>query len=144
PLEPFRCCHGTERFRSPGASLESSSNMTNKVIRVLMVEDNPGDVTLMKVMLSEAGENHFVTDCASSLSAGLERLAAGNIDVVLLDLTLPDAHGLEAVVKVRKSAPKIPVVVLTGLDDEELALSSMHSGAQDYLVKGSVDSRLLS
>jgi len=117
--------------------------MTDKAIRVLMVEDNPGDVTLMKVMLAEAGEGHFAAESASSLSAGLERMAAGDIDVVLLDLTLPDAHGLETVTRVRKAAPKIPVVVLTGLDDEELALASMHTGAQDYLVKGSVDCRLL-
>src|SRR5258707_8267052 len=108
--------------------------MTDKAIRVLMVEDNPGDVLLMKVMLSEAGDSHFVAESACSLSAGLERMAAGDVDVVLLDLTLPDAHGLETVVRVRKGAPKIPVVVLTGLDDEDPALAPMHSGAQDYLL----------
>jgi PAS domain S-box-containing protein len=117
--------------------------MTDKVIHVLMVEDNPGDVALMELMLSEAGPDRFALESVSRLSAGLERLQAGHLDVVLLDLTLPDAHGLDTLLKVREAAPGIPIVVLTGLDDEELALAAMHGGAQDYLTKGSVDGRLL-
>jgi len=117
--------------------------MRENPIRVLMIEDNPGDVALMEAMLAEAKGVRFIAESASRLSAGLERMTAEKFDVVLLDLTLPDAKGVDAVRKVRQAAPSIPVVVLTGLDDEELALSSMHSGAQDYLVKGTVDSRLL-
>ena len=117
--------------------------MNDQPIRILLVEDNPGDVTLMKIMLSEERGSPFVMDSVPRLSEALERCANDGIDVVLLDLTLPDAQGLDAVIQMHERVPRIPLVVMTGLDDEALALKAMQHGAQDYLVKGSVDGRLL-
>jgi Flp pilus assembly CpaE family ATPase len=104
--------------------------------RVLLIEDNPGDAELVKAALAEGGEAAFEVICAEALLPGLDRLARGDIDLVLLDLSLPDSHGLEGLNAVRIHAPSIPVVLLTGWDSESLALRAMQSGAQDYLVKG--------
>lgn len=111
---------------------------------VLLVEDNPGDARLIAELLREPGHPPVRLVAADCLSAGLERLREGGIEVVLLDLSLPDAHGLETVRRALEAAPDLPIVVLTGLDDEALALRALQSGAQDYLVKGQVESGLLS
>ncbi len=116
--------------------------MSDKPV-VLLVEDNPGDARLIWEMLAEAKGTRFDLQYASRLSAGLERLAAGGIDVVLLDLSLPDSQGLDTFARVQAQAPQVPVIVLTGLDDETLAIKAVREGAQDYLVKGQVDSHLL-
>ncbi|MDH7485259.1 MAG: response regulator [Anaerolineae bacterium] len=113
------------------------------VIRVLLVEDNPGDARLIREMLSEVREVTFDVQRADRLSASLERLAEGGIDVVLLDLSLPDSQGLETFARVYAQAPEVPVVLLTGLDDADLAVRAVREGAQDYLVKGQLDSGLL-
>jgi len=112
-------------------------------IKVLVIEDNPGDARLMREMLSEAKSTRFSVAHAERLSAGLEYLAAEQWDVVVLDLTLPDSSGLDAFTAVHGRVPHVAVIVLTGLDDEELALAAVREGAQDYLVKGRVDSNLL-
>jgi two-component system cell cycle sensor histidine kinase/response regulator CckA len=117
--------------------------MNDKPINVLLVEDNPGDARLIQEMLAEAGGALFDLGCADRLSTGLERLAVGDINVVLLDLGLPDSRGLDTFVRVRTQAPDVPIVVLTGLDDEALAVQAVEAGAQDYLVKGQVDSNPL-
>ncbi|MEQ1853210.1 MAG: response regulator, partial [Chthoniobacteraceae bacterium] len=117
--------------------------MAQEPIRILLVEDNPGDVALMEIMISEAGGGRFQMQTADRLSAAFERLSRENFDLILLDLTLPDAHGLETVTRMNERAPRIPLIVMTGLDDEELAFRAMQHGAQDYVVKGSVDGRLL-
>src|SRR5258707_3378479 len=112
-------------------------------IRVLLIEDNPADAELIQETLSEPGRVAFSLETAGQLGTGLERLAAGGIDVVLLDLSLPESWGLSTLARVQASAPSVPVVVLSGLADETLAIQAVHAGAQDYLVKGQVDSRLL-
>ena len=117
--------------------------MSGGPIHILLVEDNPGDVTLLTVMLTDEGGSRFEIETASRIGAAVERLAKGGIDVVLLDLTLPDAQGLDAVIRLREYARTIPIIVQTGLDDENLAVQAMHHGAQDYIVKGSVDGKLL-
>jgi len=117
--------------------------MKREGIKVLLVEDNHGDARLIKEMLAEARGNPFDAECADLLATGLEHLAQGGIDVVLLDLGLPDSRGLDTLVKVRAQALGVPIVVLTGLDDEALAVEAVKEGAQDYLVKGQVDSNLL-
>jgi len=115
-----------------------------KDIHILLIEDNPGDVRLIREMLAEAGSNRFALVCADRLSAGLKRLAEGNVDVVLLDLGLPDSQGLDTLRRVVAERPTAPtIVVLTGLDNEELGVRAIETGAQDYLVKGHVDSHLL-
>jgi diguanylate cyclase (GGDEF)-like protein len=110
---------------------------------VLLIEDNPGDARLIREMLAEEPAAPFEIRCAERLSKGLEALAAGDTRLVLLDLSLPDSHGLETFAKVYAHSPRIPIIVLTGNDDQELALSAVKTGAQDYLVKGKLDRELL-
>ena len=117
--------------------------MERGATRVLLVEDNPGDVRLVEVMLREAGGEGLWLTVADCMTDALQCLQKGAIDLVLLDLVLPDGEGLANVRRIRASAPHLPLVVLSGLGDEELAIQALHVGAQDYLVKGHVDSHLL-
>ena len=111
---------------------------------ILLVEDNPGDARLIREMLQEVLRPGFDVAEAGRLDEACARLARGGIEAILLDLTLPDAHGVETVRKVVACAPAIPVVVLTGLDDQAVALQALQAGAQDYLTKGQVDGAQLS
>jgi PAS domain S-box-containing protein len=112
--------------------------------RVLVVEDNPGDVFLLREMVDEAPNSRFqVTAEAGRLEHGLEFLAGGQIDVVLLDLQLPDSRGAETFNAAHRAAPDVPIIVLSESDDEDLALETVQSGAHEYLVKGRVDAHLL-
>jgi MinD-like ATPase involved in chromosome partitioning or flagellar assembly/CheY-like chemotaxis protein len=117
--------------------------MEDKVMIVLLIEDNPGDARLIREMLAEVRGGTFNLEHTNRLSTGLSRLGEGGIDVVLLDLSLPDSQGLETFARVHAQAPEVPIIALTGLDDEELAVKAVREGAQDYLVKGQVDSSLL-
>jgi len=112
-------------------------------IRALLVEDNPGDARLLQELVREAGAGHLRLELADRLAPALDRLRQEHFDVVLLDLSLPDEQGLATLVRTREWAPKVPIVVLTGLDDEALAVKAVRMGAQDYLVKGRVDGDLL-
>lgn len=114
-----------------------------KPIRILLIEDNPGDARLLQEMLADAKDRRFDLECADRLSTGLERLANSGADVVLLDLGLSESQGLETLSRVRAQAPKTPIVVMTGLGDETTAVKAVQEGAQDYLVKGEIDTRLL-
>jgi len=107
-------------------------------IRVLLVEDNPGDARLIQELLAEAAAR-FELETVTRLSAALERLSAGNFQLVMVDLSLPDSHGIDTFHRVAAHAPAVPLIVLSGLDDEALALQTVQEGAQDYLVKGHVD-----
>ena len=111
--------------------------------RILLVEDNPGDVLLLQEALREKEENPYRVERAERLRDGLERLSKGGLDLVLLDLFLPDSSGFSTLKSVLEVAPQIPVVVLTGLNDRETAMKSLHEGAQDFLVKGEWDASLL-
>ena len=106
-------------------------------VKVLLVEDNPGDARLVREMLAEAGAQAFGLDHVELLGDAERRLGVGDIDAVLLDLSLPDAKGLEAVNRVRAADSGVPIVVLSGHSDEALALQAVQKGVQDYLVKGS-------
>ena len=119
--------------------------MDDKQFKVLLIEDNPGDVRLIREMLAEAGGALYDLECADWLQTGLERLAKGGIDVLLLDLGLPDSQGLDTLGRVLAESLAAPavIVVLTGLDDETLAVQAVGAGAQDYLVKGQVEGNLL-
>ncbi len=117
--------------------------MNGDAIKILLVEDNPGDVALLKVMLAEECGDLATMTIATRVSEALVLLADGGVDVVLLDLTLPDAHGLEALVRLQEHAGRIPIIVQTGLDDDDLAVKAMQLGAQDYITKGKPDGRLL-
>jgi diguanylate cyclase len=111
-------------------------------VRVLLVEDNPGDARLVEILLSEAGPG-FEVSHAVRLDEALEELDRAEFDVVLLDLSLPDSSGFETVERVRMAVPEMPVVVLSGRDDDEFALQALQGGAEDYLVKGSGDGDLI-
>jgi len=103
---------------------------------VLVVEDNPGDVALIRETLPEAGPLRFRIESSGCLAEALGRLDKGGVDLVILDLGLPDCAGLEGLRAVRERAPGLPIVVLTGNHDPEVAASAIRLGAQDYLVKG--------
>src|SRR6267154_1221216 len=110
---------------------------------VLLIEDNPGDVRLIREMLAEGEDGIFELACVGRLSQGLEYLATGSACLVLLDLSLPDSYGFDTFLKVYAHSPKVPIIVLTGHDDQTVALSAVKTGAQDYLVKGKLDRELL-
>jgi PAS domain S-box-containing protein len=110
---------------------------------ILLIEDNAGDARLIKELLAEAGTGAFRLDRADRLSTGLACIAQDGPDLVLLDLGLPDSDGLATVAAVRSHSPQLPVIVLTGHDDDRLAVAAVGAGAQDYLVKGRIDSDTL-
>jgi signal transduction histidine kinase/CheY-like chemotaxis protein len=111
-----------------------------KAMRVLLVEDNDDDALLIRESLSETT---LEIDRAERLSTALAQLRRGKFDAVLLDLSLPDAWGLESIRRLRREAAAVPIVVLTGLNDEEIAMRAVEKGAQDYLFKGQADGHLL-
>jgi len=113
-------------------------------IRVLLIEDNPGDARLIELMLAEANADAFELRRVDRLEEGLRELGAGHIDVVLSDLSLPDSNGLETFLRLHGRVPHVPIIVLSGLNDTTVALNAVHQGAQDYLIKGEVDGQLLS
>ena len=117
--------------------------MTAMQSKVLLIEDNPGDVRLVQEMLNEVPGLAFDIECIARLDSGVERLAKGGIDLLLLDLDLPDSQGLDTFIKAHTQATEVPIVVLTGFDDEKLGLNAVQKGAQDYLVKGKIDGNQL-
>ncbi len=115
----------------------------SEVIRALLIEDNPGDARLIGEMLAEAKDVQFDLECVKQLAEGFEYLAAKGTDVILLDLSLPDSWGLDTFIKLQARAAEVPIIVLTGTKDETVAVKAVYEGAQDYLVKGQVNSSLL-
>jgi PAS domain S-box-containing protein/putative nucleotidyltransferase with HDIG domain len=112
-------------------------------VRLLLFEDNPGDARLVKEALVEAGAAQFELSTAKDLAGGLAHLAGHAVDAILLDLTLPDSFGFDTFKRVNEQASQIPIILLTGLQDEELAAEAVRQGAQDYLIKGKADGALL-
>ncbi|MGE5532239.1 MAG: response regulator, partial [Bacteroidota bacterium] len=112
-------------------------------IRVLLVEDDPDDVLLLRDMLDEASSGEFVLTQVDRLEQAIAAARAGSLEVALLDLSLPDSRGLSTFHQFHEQLPEMPVVVLTGLDDETVAVGAVHGGAQDYLIKGHVDGNIL-
>jgi PAS domain S-box-containing protein len=115
----------------------------NEKLNILVVEDNPGDVDLILEMLAKASPARFKVESASRLSEAFGRLESGGIDVVLLDLGLPDSRGLDTLRVLKGAAPHVPIVVYTGCDDEATGQAAVREGAQDYLVKGALSERML-
>ena len=109
---------------------------------VLLIEDNPGDADLVRLRLVES-QPQVRVDCVPRLSDALESLGKETPSVVLLDLNLPDSRGAETFRKIMEKAPNVPVVILSGQDDEALAVKAVHQGVQDYLVKGDISSKQL-
>jgi len=117
--------------------------MTTKHRKVLLIEDTMADAQLIMEILREDQESAMEVLHADNMARGLEILAHGGIDVVLLDLTLPDSSGHNTFTMLAKHVPTMPVIVLTGMDDKEMAIRIVQEGAQDYLVKSLVDYTML-
>lgn len=112
-------------------------------IDILIVEDNPGDLELIREMLTEPGAAGFNIESAQKLCEATTRLHGSNIDLVLLDLGLPDSSGIDTFFKLKAAAPEVPAIILTGNTDQETGLAAVQEGAQDYLIKGEIDGKLL-
>jgi PAS domain S-box-containing protein len=114
------------------------------ITTLLVIEDNPGDARLLREMFEEGVSRASSMVQVESMAAAEQHLAGHVVDVILLDLGLPDARGLSAVERAHAAAPHVPLVIVTGLDDEKMATQALQIGAQDYLLKGQIDSRSLS
>jgi two-component sensor histidine kinase len=117
--------------------------MTLQPLRILLVEDNPGDVRLLREMFSNERPDSYQITHFPRLGLALNYLAKGGVDIILLDLGLPDESGIGTMRRVRKLAPQVPLIVLTGKDDDAMVAEAMLEGAQDYLVKGQIEQRAL-
>ncbi|QRN96188.1 HAMP domain-containing histidine kinase [Archangium violaceum] len=112
-------------------------------LRLLLVEDNPGDARLLQEELKEVPSVRFEVRHVTRMAEALAVVSEPGLDVVLLDLALPDGQGISNIERMLQAAPMLPLVVLTGTDDEQLSMKAVHAGAQDYLVKGQVTGPLL-
>ena len=117
--------------------------MDIKPINVLLIEDNADDAVLIQVSLSATMKVPYEVKHADRLRRGLELLKNGGLDVVVLDLGLPDGQGLRTFEKAHALAPDVPIIVLTGHDDDDFAIEAVQKGAQDYLVKGTIGGSLV-
>ena len=117
--------------------------MDNKLIKVLLVEDNSGDARLLQEIFKEGKIAKFEIVLVDRISEAIKALAEKDFDLILLDLSLPDSTGIDTFRKISKEKPQTPIVLLTGLDDEALAVKLVQEGAQDYLVKGQINSKAL-
>lgn len=117
--------------------------MDENSIKVLLIEDNPDDARLIYEMLIGKRGGGFALETRDRLSTGLERLTQGGVDVVLLDLSLPDSSGFDTFRAVRERTGNVPILLLTGLDDEVFAVAAVHEGAQDFLNKDQVSEYVL-
>jgi signal transduction histidine kinase len=117
--------------------------MKERALQILLVEDSAGDVRLIREMLGRERPGSFELTQLVRLREAEVHLGKGGLDIVLLDMGLPDGHGLDTVRRAHAAAPDIPLIVLTGLEDEALAAQAMTEGAQDYMIKGQIESRAL-
>ena len=117
--------------------------MKEKPLQILLVEDNAGDVRLLREMFSKERRDAFQLTHLLRMSEAVIHLAKGGVDIILLDMGLPDGHGLDTVQRAHAAAPGVPLIILTGLDDEALAAEAMTQGAQDYMIKGQIESHAL-
>ena len=122
----------------------STSEFELKNIRLLLVEDNPADARVVERHLKDAGLTHVTTDTVQTASEAIQRLQQVEYDLVLLDLGLPDAQGLQALRALKAVADLTPIIVLTGSDDYKQGLVAVREGAQDYLEKRRVNAGMLS
>jgi diguanylate cyclase (GGDEF)-like protein len=124
--------------------MTESTVASDTTTNILLVEDHPGDVRLIREMLKESWPGKFEFLHCTTISDAIKRLPSPGSGCVLLDLMLPDADDVNTVAHLTTAAPDLPIVVLTGRDDEATALEAVQAGAQDYLIKGRVDGPLLS
>ena len=135
---------GNQRRLRPGAPMTIKVKAASRKLlkrRLLVVEDNPGDVRLLREMFSEDASHSTEVTHVESIGEAEIHLSQRPVDIILLDLGLPDGNGLDAVRRAHMAAPGVPLVVLTGLDDESMAAQALQEGAQDYLIKGQIETR---
>ncbi len=118
--------------------------MDDKIIKVLYAEDDIDHATLISELIKEIKNVHYELTQVQQLDEALLELDNDNYDIILLDLSLPDKQGVDTVARVCEQAPEIPVVVISGMDDETMAIKALQKGAEEYLVKGKVNSHALS
>jgi PAS domain S-box-containing protein len=114
-----------------------------ETLQILLVEDNPDDRELFQHHIQSIKSKEILLESCDLLSSALNRLTKGGVDAVFLDLSLPDSTGIDTFIKLHKLVPRIPIVILTGTDDDQLAVHALQLGAQDYLVKGNLDTNSL-
>jgi DNA-binding response OmpR family regulator len=117
--------------------------MQVKPIKILLIEDSIEDTIIIREMLNETSKIHFELKNVSRLKTGFEELFQESFDILLLDLNLPDSWGFDTFIRTYDQAPELPIVILSGFDDEDIAVKAVREGAQDYLIKGEIDGRLL-
>jgi len=117
--------------------------MMNREIKALLIEDNPGDVRMVRESLMSAANGSIEIEPAGSLASGVERLSRGGIDLVLLDLSLPDSQGFDTIERLHANVPHVPIIALSSFDEPELIHSAVQKGADDYLIKGAFSAELL-
>src|ERR1035438_8157250 len=115
----------------------------SQALQILVVEDNPADADFIRELLPESVPTGFQIESVARLADAVIRLKGEGHDLVLLDLGLPDSQGLQTLGRLRQAAPEVPVIVLTGTDDNELGVAALQEGAQDYLVKGQINRNLM-
>ena len=117
--------------------------MYSQSVKIILIEDNLGDIRIIQELLKNAHNFQYELTVTHHMSTGLEYLNENDVDVILLDLGLPDSQNHNTFSSIFTQHPQIPIVVLTGLDDQESALKAVRGGAQDYLIKGQVTSSIL-
>lgn len=117
--------------------------MKNKPINILLIEDSLEDAIIIREMLRETSNVSFELEHVDRLKTGIESLFNDSFDVLLLDLNLPDSWGFDTFIRTYDQVPELPIVIMSGFDDEEVAVRAVREGAQDYLIKGQIDGRLL-
>ncbi len=117
--------------------------MTHERFKALLIDDNPRDTRLVREMLGEGGFARFDLVVADRLSTGMQSVSEGDIDVALVDLSLPDSQGVNTIALLRAHSPTLPIVVLTGTSDEATGVQALNAGAQEYLLKGQASSVVL-
>ena len=147
-VEPANQSFVDTPFPDPMPATRTTALDLPSLITVLVIDQDAAQHALIEEALATAGGHvgehmRFEVSYAGSLAEGLDRLASGGIDAVLLDLALPDSDGLDTLLRVREEHQGVPIVVLTGLDDEQLALRAVASGAQDYLLKSRIHAHVI-
>ncbi len=117
--------------------------MSDKLLEILLVEDNKGDAVMLQGMLEPREIGNFNISVVETLQEAKDYVKSKHVDVILLDLTLPDSSGLETVTRFREACPDKPIVVLTGVDDEKIGIEAIRLGVQDYLIKGQAYGRTI-
>lgn len=123
--------------------IQKEDGLSSSIKHILLIEDNPDDIRLIQWIMAGIRNSQFKLECVDRLKTALKRLAKGGIDVILMDLGLSDSQGIDTLRSVYNKAPKVPIVVLTGIGDEKISVQAIQEGAQDYLIKGQVNSDLL-